>query len=244
MPGQIVMASPGAVKTAGAVDAIDSPSRGATTGTRARGDIRYGQCMAHTTVELEPSGWHTPARDFVPASHRDLPMLRVYLPFIDRDGDHVRWSRYVDVKEHPASLNWFEATQHLAASQPTIRDLVSCMGTLDSSTADALREAVGDLSLHCLRWVGYGEVPTDSPVRVHGEGYFAADLVPTDVEAGRRVPEFAWDADHRLAWGGRLYPDSLIVAADLPIFRQLLDDPRLDTASVRADDVLPASVGD
>jgi len=200
--------------------------------------------MPYTTGGLEESGWHAPARDFVPASHRDLPMLRVYLPFIDHDGTSVRWSRYVDVEEHPASLNWFEATQHRAATEPEVRDLVSCMGELDSPTAEALRDAIGDLALRCLRWVGYGEVPTDSPVRVHGEEYFAADLVPADVEAGRRVPEFAWDMENRLAWGGRLYPDSLIVAAELPIFRQLRNDPRLDSASVRADDVLPGSVGD
>jgi hypothetical protein len=171
-------------------------------------------------------------------------MLRVYLPFIDRDGNFVRWSRYVDVEEHPASLNWFEATQQRAATEPGVRDLVSCRGELDSSTAEALRDAIGPLALRCLRWVGYGEVPTDSPVRVHGEDYFAADLVPADVEAGRRVPEFAWDIENRLAWGGRLYPDSLIVAAELSIFRQLRNDTRLDSASVRADDVLPGSVGD
>lgn len=171
-------------------------------------------------------------------------MLRVYLPFIDRDGNFVRWSRYVDVDEHPASLNWFAATQHLAATQPKVRELVSCMGALDSSTAEALRDAIGDMTLRCLRWVGYGEVATDSPVRVHGEDYLAADLIPADVEAGRRVPEFAWDVENRLAWGGRLYPDSLVMAAELPIFRQLRNDPRLDSASVRAEDVLPGSVGD
>ena len=171
-------------------------------------------------------------------------MLRVYLPFIDRDGNSVRWSRYVDVDEYPASLNWFDATEQLAATQPQVRELVSCMGQPDNSTAEALRDAIGDLKLRCLRWVGYGEVPTDSPVRVHGEDYFAADLVPADVEAGRRLPEFAWDAENRLAWGGRLYPDSLIVAAELPIFRQLRNDPRLDSASVRTDDLLPGSVGD
>lgn len=200
--------------------------------------------MAHKTGGLEQSGWQTLARDFVPASHRDLPMLRVYLPFIGRDGNSVRWSRYVDVEEHPASLNWIEATRHLAGTQPEVRDLVSCMGELDTSTAEALRDAVGDLALRCLRWVGYGEIPTDSSVRVHGEEYVAADLVPADVEAGRRVPEFAWDVENRLAWGGRLYPDSLIVAAEPPIFRQLRNDPRLDSVPVRADDVLPGSVGD
>ena len=201
-------------------------------------------CMAEMTVELDESGWHFPAREFVPASHRDLPMLRVYLPFIARGGNFVRWSQFVDVEEHSASLNWFEATRHLWDEEPAIRDLVSCMGQPDESTAQALRDAIGDAPLRCLRWVGYGEVPTEQSVRVHGEDYFEAALVPADVQAGRRIPEFAWDADKRLAWGGRLYPDSLIVAAELSIIRQLRNDPRLDSVSVRVDqDILPGSTG-
>lgn len=64
--------------------------------------------MADRTVELDKSGWHAAARDFVPASHRELPMLRVYLPFRDRGGRFVRWSKYVHVEEHSASLDWFE----------------------------------------------------------------------------------------------------------------------------------------
>ncbi|TFD11312.1 hypothetical protein E3T26_12880 [Cryobacterium sp. TMT1-21] len=44
------------------------------------------------------------ARDFVPASHRDLPILRVFLPFIDRDENFARWSQYVDVEEHSGGM--------------------------------------------------------------------------------------------------------------------------------------------
>ncbi len=87
-------------------------------------------------------------------------------------------------------------------------------------------------------------MPAEPTVRVHGEDYFPADLVRGDLEAGRRVPELAWDVETRFAWGARLYPDSLIVAAELPIYRQLHNDPRLDTVSVRPDDVLPGSAGD
>lgn len=201
--------------------------------------------MTDRTGELDDSGWHTWARDFVPASHRHLPMLRVYLPFIDVDGSFVRWSQYVDVEEHSASLSWFEATRGLVEEHPGIDDLVSCMGQPDKSTAQALRDAIGDLQLRCLRWVGYGEVPAAPTVRVHGEDYFEADLVPADIAAERRIPEFAWDADRRLAWGSRLYPDSLVMAAELSIFRQLRNDPRLDSVSVRVDrDELPPSSGD
>ncbi len=185
------------------------------------------------------------ARAFVPEAHRALPMLRLYLPFVDEAGDLVRWSRYVDVEEQPASLNWFEATRELAQEDPGIRDLTACMGELDEVTAGVLREAIGEFSLRCLRWVGYGEVPETDSTRVFGDDYFEADLVPGDVAAGRRVPEFAWDEEGRLAWGGRLYPDSLIIAAELPIFRMLRNDPRVDTASVRPDrDILPGSAGD
>lgn len=190
------------------------------------------------------------ARDFIPQSHRRLPMLRVYLPFrdpsLDEDQDVVRWSQYVDVEAHAASLDWFEAADRIVGDQPSVRHLVSCMGELDRVTAAALSEAIGDIELRGLRWVGYGETPINAPsTRLFGEDYFAADLGPADVQPNRKVPEFAWDAAGRLAWGARLYPDSLIVAAELPLFRRLRNDPRIDTVSVRPDrDVLPRSAGD
>lgn len=178
-------------------------------------------------------------------------MLRFYLPFHDparpEGNDIVRWSQYVSVENQPASLDWSEVAGQIALTNPSVRDLDSCMGELDEATAAAFRDAIGNVQLRCLRWTGYAaETPhTDSPTRVFDEDYFEADLGPDDVHPGRRVPEFAWDADGRLAWGGRLYPDSLIVAAEPPIFQQLRNDPRLDTASVRPDrDLLPPSAGD
>lgn len=202
-------------------------------------------------VGLAASGWAELAREFIPATHRQLPMLRVYLPFHDPAGtegdDIVRWSQYVSVEEQPASLDWSEVAEQAALTDPSVRNLDSCMGELDEATAAALRDAIGDVQLRCLRWTGYAaETPhTDSPTRVFDEDYFEADLGPDDMQPGRRVPEFAWDADSRLAWGGRLYPDSLIVAAEEPIFRQLRNDPRLDSSPVKTDrDVLPPSAGD
>lgn len=80
---------------------------------------------------------------------------------------------------------------------------------------------------------------------LHGKDYFASDFGADDLRPGRRIPEFAWDVDGRLAWGGRLHPDSLIVAAEASIFRQLRNDPRIDNASVRIDrDALRLSTGD
>ncbi|EPR75351.1 hypothetical protein ADILRU_2307 [Leifsonia rubra CMS 76R] len=200
--------------------------------------------MEHEWAELENrSGL---ARNFIRESHRHLPMLRLYLPFTDKRGAVVRWTHYVPVDELPASLDWFEAADRIARDRPGVRGLDSCTGQLDENTAAALRDAIGNVALECLRWVGYAEVPrSNSVTRVFGEDYFGANLDPEDVSASQRVPEFAWNSDGRLAWGGRLYPDSLIIAAEVPIFRQLRNDPRLDTASVIPHrDILPPSSGD
>lgn len=115
------------------------------------------------------------------------------------------------------------------------------MGELDETTAEALRDAIRDLPLRSLRWVGYGGVPPTPSVCVHEEDYVEADLVSADVVAERRIPDFAWDMDGRLAWGGRLYPDSLVIAAEPSTFRKLRNDPRLDSVPVRVGDVLPRS---
>lgn len=210
--------------------------------------------MTERGTAFPPSDQPVLARDFIPASHRGLPMLRVYLPFRDParelGQDVVRWSDHVDLETLSASVDWYEATDPVVGDRPAVRTLVSGMGVLDGATADALSDVIGDVSLRCLRWVGYGEVaptpaPASAPERVFGEDYVEADLSPDDVVAERRIPEFAWDAEGRLAWGGRLYPDSLIVAAELPLFRRLHTDPRLDTVSVRPErDVLPGSAGD
>lgn len=208
---------------------------------------RYPSGMGDESRRFPEAGRGKFAREFIPSTHQHLPMLRVYLPLqSDDDSGIVRWSRYVDVEEQAASMDWFEATARIAEEQPAVRELASCMGELDGPTADALREAIKDIPLRCLRWAGYGETPHDArTTRVLGEAYFEARLGHDDVRSGRRVPEFAWDAAGRLAWGARLYPDSLIIAAELPIFRQLRNDPRLDTATVRVErDVLPRSAGD
>lgn len=191
-------------------------------------------------------GWERPAREFVPASHRGLPMLRLFLPFVAPDDGTVRWSRYVDIAQQPASLSWWEVADRVADAHPGVRDLISCMGVLDAPTAAALRDAVGSLPMRRLRWKGYRVTPGPADTRrVHGNDFFEDDLDPADLCAEARVPEFAWDADGRLAWGARLYPDSLIVAADPSLFRRLHEDARLDTATVRPDrDTVPPSAGD
>ena len=189
-------------------------------------------------------GWS--ASDFIPESHHSLPMLRIFLPLVNERGNFVRWSRFVPFDEATASLDWFELADRVAIEEPGVRDLVSCRGELDDATVGALRDAVGNVVLHSLHWVGYASGRQScSTCRMLGEDYFEAPLEATDIHAGVRVPEFVWDDEYRLAWGGRLYPDSLVVAAELNIFQRLIADPRLDTISVVVDrDVLPPSSGD
>lgn len=184
------------------------------------------------------------ARDFIPESHRHLPMLRVFLPLHDRLGKPVRWSKYIVLND--ATLDWFELVDRVAADRPEVHELVPGRGVLDAVTAEALREAVGDMSLHCLRWVGYwGNPQTESPVRVYQNEYAHTALHNEELREGQRIPEFAWDDERLFAWGARLYPDSLVVAAEVEKFRQLRNDPRLDTVSIAPEyDILPSSSGD
>jgi hypothetical protein len=192
------------------------------------------------------SGPALSADEYVPASHRSLAMVRVFLPFRGEAGEVVRWSRYVDVRSRSASLAWSQVLIEVGDSHPAARDLCSSMGVLDADTAAALRQAVGALSLRCLSWEGYADTVAAGPRRsVLGDSYRQSQLQADDLLEGRRVPGFAWDRDGRLAWGGRLYPDSLIVAAQDSILDQLQTDPRLDTVPVEAGlDRLPRSAGD
>ncbi|MEO7017784.1 MAG: hypothetical protein ABI067_14800 [Leifsonia sp.] len=202
--------------------------------------------MAEVRGPLPEDGDGVLARDFIPESHRHLPMLRIFLPLNDRLGKPVRWSKYIALNDAPASLDWFELVDRVASDRPEVHELVPCRGELDAVTAEALREAVGDVSLHCLRWVGYwGKPQTESPVRVYQKEYAHASLRKAGLEEGQRVPEFAWDDERLFAWGTRLYPDSLVVAAQVEKFRQLRNDPRLDTVSIAPErDILPSSSGD
>lgn len=158
----------------------------------------------------------------------------------------MRWSEYVSLDDESAALTWWEVVDRRAGERPDIRDLRPCRGELDAVTAAALADAVGDLELTCFRWTGYGgsAVAGDS-VRVMGNDFVRAPLRRTDLRAGEWLPEFAWDDGGTLAWGARLYPDSLIVAGDLERVQRLHADPRVDTIAVRpATDPLPLSSGD
>ena len=186
------------------------------------------------------------AREFIPESHRDLPMVRILLPARDDRDAPVRWSEYVVPHDELASLDWWTVVDRNAEERPEIRELIPCRGELDAATLEALADAIGDAELMSLRWLGYAGNPfTDEPVRVLGNDFLPASLHRGDLQVGERVPEFVWDEDATIAWGTRLYPDSLIMAGGIARIRRVNADPRLDTIIVRPEqDVLPPSSGD
>lgn len=104
-------------------------------------------------------------------------MLRVYLSFLDPRRKLRALVSMSMLRNTRRRWTRSKATRHLQEEQSAIRELVSCKGQPDESTAEALREAIGDGPLPCLRCVGYGDVLRGPIVRVHGEHYFEADLI-------------------------------------------------------------------
>lgn len=195
------------------------------------------------------------ARELVPPKYRALPMLRLFFPFYDTNGNADRWSSYlVNGNELTGSVSWFEVWDHYAQElgTPAIPPEPP-RGYVDPQTAQAISEALHVLDphniLHCLRWAGYAPRDLSGPLTRR----FNDDYVPYDLpmrmflqsNQDNRGPEFARDDAGRFAWGTFLYPDSVIIAADVEIYRHLIDDVRLDTVSiVHSRDFLPISSGD
>lgn len=181
------------------------------------------------------------ARDFIVPSHQDLPLLRLFLPF-DSVAGPFRWSAALPKgNELGASASWMET------ADPTMTPPSGCSaggGRLDQATAAALIDRVGSLRLLSARWMGYADFR--EPKHGYRDGdYVIAPFDICELLAGERLPEFCWDEQHSFAWGGRLYPDSLIVAAAQPIFSGLASDARLDTVGIiGARDTLPLSSAD
>jgi hypothetical protein len=186
------------------------------------------------------------ARDLIPVTHRHLPMVRVLLPLLDGRGRPVRWSTFMSPTEVLASVTWWEVAERAAEDQPGVLDLRPAGGELDDTTAGALAEFVGAGTFNALRWTGYGEAEMGdaSHATIYGEEYLLARTDRTELVGGSRLPEFAWDDAGRFAWGTRLYPDSLVLAADLGRIQWAHADPRLDTTIVRPADVFPPSAAD
>lgn len=195
------------------------------------------------------------ARELVPPEYRTLPMLRLFLPFFDTKGDARRWSSFlVNGAELTGPISWFEVwDQYADELRASAIPPEPSRGYVDPQTAQAVTESLHLLGpndvLHCLRWAGYA--PHDYSgllTRRFNEDYVPYDLPVSEFLQGsrdNRVPEFARDDAGRFAWGTFLYPDSVIIAADVEVYRHLINDVRLDTASiVHSRDFLPVSSGD
>lgn len=184
--------------------------------------------------------------DLIPEHHQHLPMLRVFLPVAREIDELARWSEFVSLDDKTASLEWSDVVEQVREDRPWIQEYAPAMGELDAGTRAALIDAIDSINLSSLRWMGYPEAPrTRKPVRVFGDEYYPSTARASDLEIGRRIPEFAWDDSGRLAWGARLYGDSFVVAAEPEVVQRLHCDPRIDTVPVRVNfDVMPRSAGD
>src|SRR6218665_153446 len=133
-----------------------------------------------------------------------------------------------------------------ATVQPCNRATVQpCRGMIDANTANALRDILGGLTLTGAWWIGYTDAIRHGSRRGENSDYTLRTFDPTKLREGMQLPEFCWDDAGAFVWGGGLYPDSFIIAAEQRLYRQFSHDPRLDTVEVIPNrDVLPVSSGD
>lgn len=184
--------------------------------------------------------------DLIPEHHQHLPMLRVFLPVCREIDELARWSVFVSLDDETASLEWSAVVEQAREDRPWVQEYAPATGELDAETQGALVDAMGSINLSSLRWIGYRVgLRTRKTVRVFGDDYYPSTVRPSDLEIGRRIPEFAWDEGGRVAWGARLYGDSFVIAAEPDVVQRLHCDPRIDTVPVRVGfDVMPRSAGD
>jgi len=181
------------------------------------------------------------ARDYIPISHRGLPIARVFFPYENASGDAIRWSRLADLEELPASVSWADvatqATGHGAdpALQPKY-------GDVECALRRCLIDILPSLSMTTLSWTGYGNPFRGASTLEVGGGVYAESRVPIENALTQTpFPTFAWDDAQQLAWGMRLYPDSMIIAATPGVIRAVAVDDRLDVRMLDArSDSLPA----
>ena len=198
------------------------------------------------------------AIDLIPGLYAELPTLRLFLPFFDDDGQPQRWSNFlVEGVTLTGSIEWSEIwNRHSAIEGESVTGPTPARGRLDHLTARALTDALtlltpSDTVLHCLQWEGYAAKSLESArqtVHQFGHEFIRSDSTIScmmENATSDRIPEFGYDDSGDLAWGTNIYPDSLIIASEESIYRSLINDPRLDTVTIRKDsDRLPVSSGD
>lgn len=185
--------------------------------------------------------------DLIPRSHAHLRIGRVFFPFETKTGELVPWTRFIPAdRAFSASTTWHEL---LESAGQDAANFNAASGQLDQRTAEGLRQLVGDLTMTGLRWRGYGH-ETGEPDYLATtwsnaeEWYISFRFTAADLQTGMQVPEFAWDDDGRLAWGGFLYPDSLAVAVEPERLGALYGSGLLTATGARPDDTMPPSSGD
>ena len=185
--------------------------------------------------------------DLIPRTHAHLRIARVFFPFETTAGELVPWTRFVAAdRGFSASTTWHELLE--SAGQDSANFNAAC-GHLDEQTAAGLRALIGDLTMTGLFWRGYAGATGDANYLATTwsnatEHYISRAFTAADVQTGVQVPEFAWDDDGRLAWGGFLYPDSLAVAVEPARLDALFGSGLLTATGARAADTMPASSGD
>lgn len=198
------------------------------------------------------------AIELIPGKYAQLPTLRLFLPFFDKDDQPQRWSTFlVDGVTLTGSIAWSEIWNRYSAREGDGgTELTPARGRLDHITARALTDALtiltpSDAVLHYLQWEGYASRSLEStrhPVHQFGHEFIRSDSTISRVIENAthdRIPEFGHDDAGDLAWGTNIYPDSLIIASAESIYHSLINDPRLDTVTIRKDsDRLPVSSGD
>lgn len=196
------------------------------------------------------------ARELVPDRYAVLPMVRVFLPVRDENDDCHRWSDFLSGGlELTGSLSWWQVWDRYVTEHGEARpEFTPARGRLDEPTAAALRDALAlrldpTAPLLCHRWDGYGDIGApESSARKHHDGHTFIEFTSTVdrvLDSTTALPEFACDRDGFVAWGTNLYPDSLVIASESAIYRSLINDSRVDTATIRkTTDIFPVSSGD
>ncbi len=192
------------------------------------------------------------AESFVPGRSLNQVILRLFLPILTAAGTRVRWTQYLT---GGGGLGPSTTVQDLddEARPPSLADAstLDWPVPIDPEIGEELDRVLGhymDLgdSAKCGVWSGYSALEIEGEQRVErGESYTTFVSTMASVFSGSHAqPEILQHEGGRISWGARPYPDSLIIASDADIARELSDSSRLDLALLAPTDVVPPSSWD
>lgn len=184
------------------------------------------------------------AEQLIPASHRHLGIIRLFLPYEYKEARGeppklVRWSELEVARSGTPRLKAnAEFLDYLMPALPEYRGRFTHKdddsGAPGHELAQALKEYTKPLGiLHGYHWSELDAAPKSSDrVQIFGDDYDHYSFNGTEITSEKRLPQFVVDEQGKFAWGANLFPDSLIIAAPGYICDQMSADPRLDTALV------------